>query len=226
MLTPRMEAILKLLGKNKTVADIGCDHGKLSVYLLKNKIAENVFATDISYPSLEKAKKLAEKEKINNISFFVGDGFSALPKKPDAAVIAGMGGQVIANIIDNKFAKTRLVLQPMKDTNIVYKMLYCLGFYIEKEVIIREGGRFYEIILAIPGNDKPFDYDLPPMDRLQKDENALLFLQHKINVLTKALKGASRSKSQEGLNRYSEINNKIRLLNEVITDAYGKGHNL
>lgn len=222
MLTPRMKAIANLIGKNKTVADIGCDHGKLSVYLIKNNIAQTVFATDISSPSLEKAKKLAKSENIKNITFYVGNGFEPLPERPDAAVIAGMGGQVIADIITNEFAKTKLVLQPMKDTDILYKQLYSLGFYIEKEVIIRQGGRFYEIILAVPGQDKPFDYDIVPIDRLQKDENALLFLQHKVNVLTKALKGASKSDSPDGIKRYDEINNKIKLLNEVIIDAYGR----
>ncbi len=222
MLTPRMEAIVNLLGINETVADIGCDHGKLSAYLIKNNYANKVFATDISEPSLEKANKLAKKEELNNISFFVGDGFNALPQKTDAAVIAGMGGEVIANIIDNEFAKTKLVLQPMKDTDILYKKLYSLGFCIEKEVIVREGGRFYEIILAVPGSDVPFDYELVPVDRLLKDESALLFLKHKIEVLTKALKGAGKSNSPDGIKRYNEIKQKIKLLNEVIIDAYGK----
>ena len=61
MLTPRMKAIASLLGSNDTVADIGCDHGKLSAYLIKNGLANKVFATDISLLSLEKAKKLKQE---------------------------------------------------------------------------------------------------------------------------------------------------------------------
>lgn len=219
MLTPRFQAIVELLGKNGTVADIGCDHGKLSVWLIKNNLAKKAFATDISKPSLEKAKKLVEKEKIQNIDFFLGDGFSVLNEKPDAAVIAGMGGDVIKNIISHKFAKTKLVLQPMKDSDILFKGLYELGFCIEKEVIVREGGRFYEIILASPGNDKPFDYNLPPMDRLFKNENAKNFLIHKIYVLKKASEGAKNTRDTA---RFNELTNIIKTIEEVIKNDFSQ----
>ncbi len=222
MLTPRMNAIVSLLGTNDTVADIGCDHGKLSAYLIKNGFANKVFATDISLLSLEKAKKLKEKEKLNNISFYLGDGFSCLYEKPDAAVIAGMGGQVIADIIEHSFAKTKLVLQPMKDSDILFQKLYLLGFKIEKEVIVREGGRFYEIILAQPGTEEPFDYSLPKMDRLLKNEDALLFLKHKKSVLQKALQGSQKAISEEGKIRLNQLEDKIKMIDEVIKNAYGK----
>lgn len=222
MLTPRMKAIASLLGSNDTVADIGCDHGKLSAYLIKNGLANKVFATDISLLSLEKAKKLKEKEKLNNISFYLGDGFSCLSEKPDAAVIAGMGGQVIAQIIEHPFAKTKLVLQPMKDSDILFKKLCLSGFKIENEVVVREGGRFYEIILACPGTEEPFDYSLPKMDVLIKNEDALLFLEHKKSVLQKALKGSQNAVSEEGKLRLNELNEKIKMIDEVIINAYGK----
>ncbi len=221
-LTPRMQAIASLLGENNIVADIGCDHGKLSAYIIKNKVAKKVFATDISKDSLEKAKKLTEKEKLENISFFLGDGFSCLKEKPDAAVIAGMGGQVIADIIDHDFAKTKLVLQPMKDSDILFKKLYSLGFKIEKEVIVREGGRFYEVILAIPGSEEPFDFALPPINKLIKNEDALLFLEHKKTVLEKALNESKKATRDEGKIRLNQLTDKIKMIDEVIKNAYCK----
>jgi len=222
MLSSRLDAIVSLLDKNSIVADIGCDHGKLSVFLLKNKLAEKVFATDISSASLDKAKKLAKDEQVDNIMFFYGDGFSCLPQPVDAAVIAGMGGQVIANIIENDLAKTKLILQPMKDSDILCKKLFSLGFFVEKVVVIRESGRFYEIILAKPGSDTAFDYELPPIDRLLMNEDAHMFLEHKISVLKKALNGAYKANSIQGKKRFDEINRKIELIKEVIKNAYGE----
>ncbi len=219
MLTPRFDAIIKLLGKNKTVADIGCDHGKLSVFLIKNQLAEKVFATDISEPSLNKAKKLVKKENVKNVSFFVGDGFSSLNDRPDAAIVAGMGGEVIKNIITHPFAKTKLVLQPMKDSDILFSGLFELGFYIEQVVIAQEGGRFYEVILASPGKDEPFNYLLPPMDRLKKDKCALEFLEHKISVLKKAALGA---KNTSDSTRFKELTNMIETIEGVIKNDFGK----
>lgn len=218
MLTPRMEAIAQLLGKNKKVADIGCDHGKLSIYLIKNNLADVVYATDISVQSLEKAKILKEKENIEKIFFFVGDGFDAFDVKPDAAVIAGMGGEVIKHIISHKNARTKLVLQPMKDSDIVYKKLVEDGFAINVVQVVSEGGRFYEIIVAEPGMDEVFDYSLPPINKLVKNHDAKKFLIHKISVLEKALKGAQKSESK----RADEIKAMIEKIKGVIFDAYGQ----
>ncbi len=218
MLTPRMKAVAELLGKNDIVADIGCDHGKLSVYLIKNELAQKVYATDISLSSLNKAKMLKEKENIENIELCLGDGFDAFDIMPDGAVIAGMGGEVIKHIISHKNARTKLVLQPMKDSDTVYKTLVENGFLIKEVRIIAEGGRFYEIILAEPGNNIVFDYSLPPMDKLLKDQCAYEFLLHKIKVLEKALVGAQKSKSQ----RYNEIKDMIESIKGVIYNAYGK----
>lgn len=216
MLTPRMKTVAELLGKNKVVADIGCDHGKLSVYLVKNKLAEMVYATDISEKSLEKAKVLCKNEGIENVLFYVGDGFNAFNEKPDAAVIAGMGGEVIKNIISHKNAKTKLVLQPMKDSDVLYKKLVDGGFSINEVRIVREGGRFYEIILADVGIEQEFDYSFPPMDKLLKNETAKDFLLHKIKVLEKALQGAQKSKTQ----RFVEIRDMMDSIKGVISDAY------
>ncbi len=218
MLTPRMKMVAQMLGKNKIVADIGCDHGKLSVYLIENGLAEKVYATDISKQSLEKAKILCENMGINNVSFYLGDGFDAFEEKPDAAVIAGMGGEVIKHIISHKNAKTKLVLQPMKDSDTLYKALIEEGFCIKNVQVVREGGRFYEIILADVGITKEFDYSLPPMDVLKKNEEAKDFLLHKINVLEKALQGAKKSKTQ----RCAEIEDMIDNIKGVISDAYGQ----
>ena len=218
MLTPRMKTVAEMLGKNKVVADIGCDHGKLSVYLIKNNLAEKVYATDISEKSLEKAKNLCENEGIENVLFFVGDGFYAFDDKPDAAVIAGMGGEVIKHIVEHKNARTKLVLQPMKDSDALYETLVEEGFFIKEVRVVREGGRFYEIILAEVGKDKKFDYNLPPMEKLLKNDTAKDFLLHKITVLEKALKGAQKSKTQRDV----EIKEIIDRIKGVISDDYGQ----
>ena len=217
-----MKAVVQLLRNNGTVADIGCDHGKLSVYLLQNEFAKKVFATDISAPSLDKAKKLAEKEKIKNIEFYVGDGFDALPETPDAAVICGMGGDVIAKIIAHQKAKTKLVLQPMKDSDILFSALNENGFYIEKEKIVREDNRFYEIILAFPGKMEPFDFSLAPLNKIVFDSDAVAFFEHKIHVLQKALKGAEKTKSDRGTARLNELKERISVLERVICNVKSK----
>ena len=59
-ITPRLHAALEMLTGSDTVADIGCDHGRLTAALLQKQICKMVIASDISEPSLEKARRLIE----------------------------------------------------------------------------------------------------------------------------------------------------------------------
>lgn len=200
------------------VADIGCDHGILSVYLVKHGLAGRVFAADISAPSLQKAKKLAQQTK-TELEFFLCDGFSGLPFMPDAAVIAGIGGDVIARLIAHPQAKTKLVLQPMKDSDVLFQALQENGFCIVKEKIVREDNRFYEVIQAHPGEMAPFDFSFPRPGILVKDENARAFFEYRLRVLKKAAYAAEQSGREAACHRLAELNGQIARLQEVLKDA-------
>ena len=217
-LTPRQKAITELLGKNETVADIGCDHGILSVYLVQSGAARHVIATDISAASLHKARQLAQKEK-TEMEFLVCDGFSGLADTPSAAVIAGMGGDVIARIIAHSLAKTKLVLQPMKDSAVLFRALQENEFFIEKEIIVRENNRFYEILRALPGKMAPFDFFLPRPGTLIMDKNAVAFFQHRLKVLKNAVSAAERSDSETARRRVRELTAQMQTIREVLNDA-------
>ncbi len=215
-LTPRQEAIVELLEKNKTVADIGCDHGLLSVYIAQTGLAEHVYATDISANSLQKAKKLASENNIK-LDFFVCDGFSGLPLTPSAAVISGLGGDVIARIIAHPRAKTKLILQPMKDSHVLFQALQKNGFFIDKEVIVKENRRFYEVIRAYPGKMEPFDFTLPPRGTLTMNKDAYAYFQHRLKILSRAAREAE--KSEKAQKRAEELNRQIQKIQEVLKNA-------
>lgn len=94
----RLSAVASLV-HGGSVADIGCDHGKLSYYLLSTDRADRVIATDISAASLKKARELAD---INgaDIETRLGDGLGPIgSREVDTVIIAGLGGDVIAGII-------------------------------------------------------------------------------------------------------------------------------
>ena len=54
----RIETLCALLQKARVFADIGCDHGYCTEYMLKNNLCERAIFSDISKGSLLKAKKL------------------------------------------------------------------------------------------------------------------------------------------------------------------------
>ena len=213
--SPRFEALIALAGKNEVLADIGCDHGIVSTYIAKNKLANKVFACDISYPSLEKAQNLAKRMGLDNIEFVLGDGFSMLKQKPDTAIIAGMGADVIINMLSHPFAKTHLVLQPMKDAELLIEELYKLGFSVDKEIVVKQDGRFYQIFSAYYGINKPYS-----IENLEKNDVAKEFLEHKKKVLLRAKKGAQSSKSDEAITKVIEIDAQINKIDGVLKNAY------
>ena len=69
---PRLYAGLCAVGKCSVLADIGTDHGFVSVYAVTNGIASRAIATDISKKSLDKAITLVEQmsleDKISEIN--------------------------------------------------------------------------------------------------------------------------------------------------------------
>lgn len=145
----RLEKAVSLIDRCGTLADIGCDHGYVSLYAVRNGLAENVWAADISAKSLDKARRLMENE--HNVSFFVSDGFSGLPYVPSEAVILGMGGMEIIKIISGERRPDTLVLQPQNHAYDLRETLGTIGYKIVADTCICERGRYYDIIKAVKG---------------------------------------------------------------------------
>ena len=68
----RLETIASLIRPCKVFADIGCDHGYISLFVARSALAEKIIATDISALSLDKARRVMADYPAE---FFVGDGF-------------------------------------------------------------------------------------------------------------------------------------------------------
>ena len=101
-ITPRLRAALEMLVGFDTVADIGCDHGRLTAALLQKQICRRVIASDVSGPSLDKARSLIEHIGLSDrVSFREGDGCSVLlPGECDAIALLGMGGTLMVRILE------------------------------------------------------------------------------------------------------------------------------
>lgn len=133
-------------------ADIGCDHGQLTAYLLENCEGLSMIASDVSAPSLEKAKRLfASKGFGGRVRAVVADGLGGIDRPLDAIVMAGMGAQTILRIIDEGRAKigdAKLIMQANVDLPMLREQLCAQGFAIEKEAFSHAAGRRYVTMLA------------------------------------------------------------------------------
>jgi len=192
-LDPRLEKIAELCGRCSSFADIGTDHGRLGAYMLQTGLCERVQFTDISEPSLMKAKRLLSTLGIaDKARFLVGDGAKALSERADVAVIAGMGGETISGIIARgreELADARLVLQPNVGAEDVRRQLVESGYAICDEVVVRDGRRLYVIIAAEPGSMELTDFQLAvgPVLMEKRPDSLFEYTDFRLRVVRKAI---------------------------------------
>lgn len=154
-LDKRLRAVVDEI-EGETLADIGCDHGKVCVESLFEGKVKRAIACDISQDSLDKARRLAKESGLENIECRQGDGLEPLKEdEVDCAVIAGMGGNEIMSILskDLKGIK-RFVLVAHRNTIELREFLSKRDLYIQKDYIVSENGKFYDIIVALAGTGK------------------------------------------------------------------------
>ena len=136
------------------VLDLGCDHGYLSFYLLRQRQDLRVIASDISAASLRKARMLMDSGLYGErIGFREADGLNALlpGEQPDCIVAAGMGGRLILRILERDRARigpAALILQANTDLPLLRGGLAEMGYSITAERFAEAGGRVYAILLA------------------------------------------------------------------------------
>ena len=148
-LSPRLEAVASLVRKGRRVADIGTDHAYLPVYLVQSGVTDFAIAADLRKGPLENAKKAVEEAGLEDkISLRLSDGLQKFePDEADEIVIAGMGGILIAQIIEaapwlQKGGK-HLVLQPMSHPEVLRKFLVTNGYNIICETVCEDSGKLY-----------------------------------------------------------------------------------
>lgn len=166
-LRPRLARAADMLRASGVAADIGSDHGRLAVALLQQGAARRVIAGDVSARSLEKARALAARCGVTDrIEFRVADGLAALvPGEADAILMAGMGGLLMARILQEgdsaARAAERIVLQPQGNAAELRAFLYGNGYAIREEAIVLDNGRYYQLIRAQSGQPRPLPAGWP-----------------------------------------------------------------
>lgn len=152
-LSKRLQQCCGFVQPGARVADIGCDHGYLSIYLLHHGIAAHVIAADINPQPLQSAIKNAEKFGVEeHIEFHLSDGAKSIPKDFDTMVCAGMGADTMISILEGapwlKDEKYRLILQCQSKTPMLREYLACKGWRICEETVLRDGRFLYTVMVA------------------------------------------------------------------------------
>ena len=154
-LSDRLLACAGFVVPGDRVADIGCDHGYLSIHLLTQGIASSIIASDVNEGPLQSAMRNARKFGVaDKISFYLSDGVQNIPRDFDTMVCAGMGADTIISIIHHsahwlKDPKYRLILQCQSKRPELRQWLYDYGFRINRETLAKDGKFVYSIMEVV-----------------------------------------------------------------------------
>lgn len=161
-LDPRLSALAGFVREASVFADVGCDHGYLSIFLASRYQTCRGFACDISPSSVEKARNnLAGAGLLERVEPILTDGLAGLQQKGITDIIlAGMGGELMVQILEQapfiRSAGTRLILQPMSREAVLRRYLSEQGFCCKEEIAVRSGKFVYCVLCAdYTGNSIP-----------------------------------------------------------------------
>lgn len=155
VLSERLMMSIGMIPKGKVVADVGCDHARVAIWLIKNGIAPHVIATDLRSGPLSHADaNIAYFHCEEKIETRLSDGLENLrPSEAEVILIAGMGGALTVHILSEGLERMQeaeeLILQPQSERGAVRRFLLTHGFVILEEKCCIEDGKFYNSIHAV-----------------------------------------------------------------------------
>lgn len=162
MLSGRMQTVAGMVTEGNAVCDVGCDHGFVSIYLVEQGISPRAIAMDLREgPLRAAAAHVAEHGLADRIETRLSDGLHKYKiGEADALICAGMGGGLMMQILTEEKEKTdsfrELVLQPQSEIEQFRRFLRESGYRILDEEILREDGKFYQVMRAVPrSQDSP-----------------------------------------------------------------------
>ena len=132
-LSLRLKSIANLVDSNDVVADIGCDHAYLDIYLVMNNIVPKTLACDINRKALDMGINNIKKYGLEDkIATKLCDGITGISKDINTLIISGMGTSTIIKILSNDNVKNinKVITQSNNDYYELRKYMVNNGFYI------------------------------------------------------------------------------------------------
>lgn len=180
----RLSSVAARVRSGARVADIGTDHALLPVWLVQSGQCPSAVASDIGEgPAAAARRTVAGAGLESAVSVRVGDGLAPVwPDEVDDIVIAGMGGETIAEILSAApwvaDPHYRLVLQPMSKPERLRIFLAENGFAIQDEDVVAEGERLYTVMTAtFTGECHTLSYAAALMGRISRTNDGVRYMK-------------------------------------------------
>lgn len=227
-LSARLACVASLVPAGARMADIGSDHAYLPAALvLDGKIDFAIAGEVVKGPYENAVHEIKDHQLEGKVIPRLADGLAAIEPadKVDTITIAGMGGSLIASILEKDKNKLtgikRLVLQPNVGESQLREWLMNNHYQIMTEKIIEEDNHIYEIIVAEP-SVVPFRYSKYELDFgpfLLENKGPVFrkkwqeYLQREAHVIDQMQKA-----QQPPVKKINEINQFLSQVKEAIAD--------
>lgn len=227
MLDGRLQAAADFVTPGGAAVDVGTDHGYLPVYLVESGRVKRALAADINSQPLESARRnIAEAGLEDQIGVLQTDGLDGIDLEQFTDVIlAGMGGMLIAEILERRMplAGLNLILQPMTQAPFLRRWLCEKGFQILAETPAQAAGKVYAIINArYDGQVRECSELFAHVGKIPeklgdpvKGTEALLYLRtlrHKLEIIALGMSQSERDPG--GAGRYRQLAEQIQKIEE------------
>lgn len=154
-LSNRLQMLADMVTPGNRLADVGCDHGYLSIELVRAGICPEAIAMDVREGPLAAARAhIAEYGLGGYISVRLSDGLAECGiGEADTCVCAGMGGKLMERILRQGMEKAvrmkELILQPQSELQQFRAFLREAGFTVTQEDAVLEEGKYYFAMKAV-----------------------------------------------------------------------------
>ena len=159
LLSDRLRMLAGMVTPGNRLADVGCDHGFLDIYLVKKGICPEALAMDVRQGPLAGAEAHIREYGLGDyIKVRLSDGLEKCAAgEADTLVCAGMGGRLMERILREGADRARemkeLILQPQSEIPEFRIFLRNAGFRIIDEDAVFEEGKYYFAMKAVYGGD-------------------------------------------------------------------------
>lgn len=233
VLSKRMQANADMCSYGGTVADIGCDHGYLSIYLVQSGKKDSAIAMDVRSGPLSSAKENISLAGLQDrIELRLSDGLEQLEVgEAGSVVIAGMGGPLMERILTSGFVVAKrckeLILQPQSEISDFRRFLMDIGFLVLDETCVFDEGKYYFPMKVCPADStlakdgykwtKDIEFAYGGKTLQQNNETLKKFLLKEQAQWQKTLSHVETADTTEEIqSRLDEINEHLSLIEQAL----------
>lgn len=221
----RLKAVAALVSPGLVLADVGCDHGYIPIYLIQKGQIPRAIAMDINQGPLLRAREHIREWGLEAyIETRLSDGLKALePGEAQCLVIAGMGGPLMERILTQGAPVLKdmkeLILQPQSEIGHFRQFLAENGYRIIEEDMVEEEKKYYPMMKAVQGSmnyTKKAEY-LYGKKLLEKRHPVLReFLEKEDRASREHLKKLTQVETSSAEKRKEELQEEIRDRKEAL----------